>query len=72
MPTDLQHHLFLLTLHGQLHLAPIKPDPHNVLDIGTGTGIWAIDFGERPDSKLGITYAGQLSNTLQPMSSVVI
>jgi methylase of polypeptide subunit release factors len=41
---DLQHHLFLLSL-GDLHLAPISKTPHNVLDIGTGTGIWAIDFG---------------------------
>jgi hypothetical protein len=43
--TDFQHHLALLTLHGELHLAPIKPDLHYALDIGTGTGIWAIDFG---------------------------
>lgn len=35
---------FLLSL-GDLHLAPISETPHNVLDIGTGTGIWAIDFG---------------------------
>lgn len=42
---DLQHHLSLLTLHGELHLAPIEPDLHYVLDIGTGTGNWAIDFG---------------------------
>jgi len=44
---DLQHHLFLLTLDGKLALAPIEEMPggiHNVLDIGTGTGIWAIDF----------------------------
>jgi SAM-dependent methyltransferase len=44
---DLQHHLFLLTLEGKLALAPIEEIPggiHNVLDIGTGTGIWAIDF----------------------------
>lgn len=43
---DLQHHLSLLTLHGKLHLAPIKPDLRYALDIGTGTGIWAIDFGK--------------------------
>jgi len=46
---DLQHHLFLLTLSGNLYNAPIKDLPggvHNVLDIGTGTGIWAIDFGK--------------------------
>jgi methylase of polypeptide subunit release factors len=46
--TDLQHHLFTLTFDGKLHIAPIeelKGGIHNVLDIGTGTGIWAIDFG---------------------------
>lgn len=30
-----------MTLEGKLHLAPID-NPHNVLDIGTGTGIWAM------------------------------
>jgi hypothetical protein len=43
----MQHQLFLLTFGG-LHKAPIKDIPgglHNVLDIGTGTGIWAIEFG---------------------------
>jgi hypothetical protein len=48
--TDLQHHLFTLTFDGKLHIAPIeelKGGLHNVLDIGTGTGIWAIDFGTR-------------------------
>jgi Methyltransferase domain len=44
---DLQHHLFLLTLHGELHLAPLKPGIHNVLDIATGTGIWAIEFAAK-------------------------
>jgi SAM-dependent methyltransferase len=34
-----------ITLDGQLHLAPIGPKPKNVLDIGTGTGIWAVEFG---------------------------
>lgn len=45
---DLQHHLFLLTQEGKLHLAPIEKDHplHLVLDVGTGTGIWAIDFGK--------------------------
>jgi ubiquinone/menaquinone biosynthesis C-methylase UbiE len=36
-----------MALQDQLFLAPIKPNPQNVLDMGTGTGIWAIDFGER-------------------------
>jgi hypothetical protein len=44
---DLQHHLFLLTLQGELHLAPLKPGIHNALDIATGTGIWAIEFAAK-------------------------
>ena len=43
---DLQHHLFLLTLDDQLSLAPIGNNLQNVLDVGTGTGIWALDFGK--------------------------
>jgi hypothetical protein len=42
---DLQHHLFVMSLHGALHLAPIKEGVHAALDSGTGTGIWAIEFG---------------------------
>jgi SAM-dependent methyltransferase len=37
-----------LALEGKLHVAPIENMAgglHNVLDIGTGTGIWAIEFG---------------------------
>lgn len=34
-----------MLLKGALHLAPIKTGAR-VLDIGTGTGIWAIDFAE--------------------------
>lgn len=43
---DLQHHLFLLTLNGALHRAPLRRDIESVLDVGTGTGIWAIDFAD--------------------------
>jgi ubiquinone/menaquinone biosynthesis C-methylase UbiE len=34
----------LVLLDGKLHLAPIE-NPQNVLDVGTGTGIWAVEFG---------------------------
>jgi ubiquinone/menaquinone biosynthesis C-methylase UbiE len=43
---DIHHALMLALLDGRLHWAPIDPNPQRVLDIGTGTGIWAIDFGE--------------------------
>ncbi|OHW94774.1 methyltransferase domain-containing protein [Colletotrichum incanum] len=45
---DLQHNLFLLTMGNKLHLSPLdhKKPPQRVLDIGTGTGIWAIDFAD--------------------------
>jgi len=41
---DLQHQLWLYTLHNELFIAPIQ-NPQNVLDFGTGTGIWAIEVG---------------------------
>jgi trans-aconitate methyltransferase len=42
---DLQHHLYGLCLDGKHFLAPIAT-PHGVLDIGTGTGIWAIEVAD--------------------------
>ena len=35
---DLLHHVYLLLLGGQLHLAPIQENPERALDLGTGTG----------------------------------
>lgn len=53
---DLQHNLFILTFDNKLATAPPN-DPGskvgNVLDVGTGSGIWAIDFGEEhPDAEV--------------------
>ncbi|KAK7419799.1 hypothetical protein QQX98_003172 [Neonectria punicea] len=44
---DITHHYLTLLLDGQLFLAPIKDDVQRVLDIGTGSGIWAIDFADQ-------------------------
>ncbi|KAJ5746383.1 hypothetical protein N7520_011565 [Penicillium odoratum] len=41
------HHIYLMLLKGELYSAPIR-NPKRVLDLGTGTGIWAIDFAEVP------------------------
>ncbi|KAH8423768.1 class I SAM-dependent methyltransferase [Aspergillus melleus] len=42
---DLAHHMYLITLDGKLHLAPID-SPQEILDVGTGTGVWAIDMAD--------------------------
>ncbi|PSS22460.1 hypothetical protein M430DRAFT_65619 [Amorphotheca resinae ATCC 22711] len=43
---DINHHKFQKLLDGKLHLAPIAKDIERALDLGTGTGIWAIDFAD--------------------------
>ncbi|KAN0120251.1 S-adenosyl-L-methionine-dependent methyltransferase [Hyaloscypha variabilis] len=62
---DLQHHLCKLTLHGKSHLAPLK-NPKNVLDFGTGTGIWAIEFAEE------FPEASVLGTDLSPIQPVFV
>lgn len=42
---DLQHKAFTIYLEGALYRAPIGR-PGYVLDIATGTGIWAIKFAQ--------------------------
>ncbi|CZT02882.1 related to TAM domain methyltransferase [Rhynchosporium agropyri] len=42
---DLHHHIFNLVAEGRLFYAPVE-NPSRVLDAGTGTGIWAIDFAD--------------------------
>ncbi|KAF2117101.1 S-adenosyl-L-methionine-dependent methyltransferase [Lophiotrema nucula] len=63
---DLYHHIQTLRLDGELHLAPIGSNPQRVLDIGTGTGIWAIDMGDRYPS------AEVLGNDLSPVQPSLV
>jgi methylase of polypeptide subunit release factors len=69
---DLQHHLLLILLDNELHLAPIDKNVQNVLDVGTGTGIWAIEFGKSPlDGKHPELTNFCLSATRYPSASVI-
>ncbi|KAJ2903349.1 S-adenosyl-L-methionine-dependent methyltransferase [Zalerion maritima] len=43
-------HAMVKMLCQQLHFAPIGKDPQNILDIGTGTGIWAMEMGDQYSS----------------------
>lgn len=51
---DLQHTLFLIMQNRKLLLCPVDLlKVHRVLDLGTGTGIWALDFGtQNPQSEV--------------------
>lgn len=44
---DLQHALLLECLNKELFLAPISHLPEKILDVGTGTGIWAINVADK-------------------------
>jgi trans-aconitate methyltransferase len=43
---DLWHHISTMILEGELFRAPVV-GPHSILEIGTGTGIWAIEVADK-------------------------
>ncbi|KAF2802747.1 S-adenosyl-L-methionine-dependent methyltransferase [Mytilinidion resinicola] len=48
-----QHQMWVMALGGKLHLAPLKQNIGNVLDVASGTGNWAMDFAdEYPSAKV--------------------
>ncbi|KAJ4298850.1 hypothetical protein N0V90_004093 [Kalmusia sp. IMI 367209] len=63
---DLYHHIQTLSLNGELHLAPIGDHPQRILDVGTGTGIWAIDMGDKYPS------AEILGNDISPIQPTLV
>lgn len=66
---DLQHNLWLLTLHGELGLSPkIKGSAKRVLDAGTGTGLWAIEYADaHPETKvIGVDLSPIQPNMVPP------
>lgn len=40
------HHIFRLMLGGSLYKAPVSNSPQRILDIGTGTGIYAMQIAD--------------------------
>ena len=41
------HEVYTMALGDKLYLAPIPENIEKVLDVGTGTGIWAVDFADQ-------------------------
>jgi SAM-dependent methyltransferase len=60
---DMIHHVYYRALNDRLFLAPIEPDGLLVLDIGTGTGIWSMEFA---DLYPGASIVGNDLSPIQP------
>ncbi|KAL8646048.1 MAG: hypothetical protein Q9210_006358 [Variospora velana] len=63
---DIAHHAWRLALNQSLYLAPIQ-NPTRILDVGTGTGIWAIEMAETfPDAEVVGTDLSPIQPTWVP------
>ncbi|KAH8655183.1 S-adenosyl-L-methionine-dependent methyltransferase [Xylariales sp. PMI_506] len=63
---DMKHVMMLEMTDGKLFYSPLGDNPQKVIDIGTGTGIWAIDVGDKYPS------ASVLGIDLSPIQPVWI
>ena len=43
---DIEHHNQKLQLDGKLFICPLVDDPRAILDVGTGSGIWAMEMAD--------------------------
>lgn len=60
---DFNHQLFKVLLDGHLSIVPFEEPPKLVVDLCTGTGIWAIEFSEK--NPASIVFGTDLS-AIQP------
>jgi SAM-dependent methyltransferase len=44
---DVLHTMMLEATDGRLFYAPLPENPQRIIDLGTGTGIWAIEMGDK-------------------------
>ncbi|KAH8664594.1 S-adenosyl-L-methionine-dependent methyltransferase [Xylariales sp. PMI_506] len=64
---DLQYEMLRILYDGWITLAPLSKAPKYVLDIGTGTGLWAFEFAEQNPSSYVI---GADLSAIQPTNRV--
>ncbi|KAK3988729.1 S-adenosyl-L-methionine-dependent methyltransferase [Cladorrhinum sp. PSN332] len=65
---DLQHYKFALLFNNKLFVAPVPSNPQKILDLGTGSGIWAIDMADKYPSAdvIGVDIAATQPDLIPP------
>ena len=63
---DLENQLFFMLLGDKLHHAPLK-SPQRILDLGTGTGVWAVEIADQyPSASVVGTDLSPVQPTMVP------
>ena len=70
---DLQHDIWLLALRNCLHVSPITSNIDRILDLGCGTGVWALAVATKyPNATILATdLSPPLSNTGSTLENVI-